>query len=292
LLIVLLLYVAVGHSGLLYYGSLASTTLIAASAVPIAVLAVESRVVSEGARATVRPLGSSEEWVMGVLGELRHVCSGLGGAEVLVEETGNINASIDQSAKPVRVVITRGALEKLTEEELKAMLAHECGHLDTGFFHRVTGIVSLQFLLGVVTALVLAVVIGVLSTNTVLALLEPVETPRLFTSTLTAVLALFTTFISVIYQRMLGELVADVKSVEITGGNVLETVLSKIEQVNKPADIKGLLRRHLGHAEFLFSPIVRALLLINDVHPLTQLRILVIKEQYQRRTRTRNFTMQ
>jgi hypothetical protein len=25
---------------------------------------------------------------MGVLGELRHVCSGLGGAEVLVEETG------------------------------------------------------------------------------------------------------------------------------------------------------------------------------------------------------------
>jgi hypothetical protein len=95
LLIVLLLYVAVGHSGLLYYGSLASTTLIAASAVPIVVLAVESRVVSECARATVRPLGSSEEWVMGVLGELRHVCSGLGGAEVLVEETGNTDASID-----------------------------------------------------------------------------------------------------------------------------------------------------------------------------------------------------
>jgi hypothetical protein len=32
---------------------------------------------------------------MGVLGELRHVCSGLGGAEVLVEETGNTDASID-----------------------------------------------------------------------------------------------------------------------------------------------------------------------------------------------------
>ena len=289
-LIVLLLYVAVGHSGLLYYGSLASTTLIAASAVPIAVLAVESRVVSEGARATVRPLGSSEEWVMGVLGELRHVCSGLGGAEVLVEETGNINASIDQSAKPVRVVITRGALEKLTEEELKAMLAHECGHLDTGLFHRVTGIASLPFLLAVVTTLVLPVVIGVLSTNTVLALLEPVETPRLFTSTLTAVLALFTTFISVIYQRMLGELVADVKSVEITGGNVLETVLSKIEQVNKPADIKGLLRKHLDYVEFLFSPIVRALLLINDVHPPTQLRIRLIKEHHQRIFETRSLT--
>jgi hypothetical protein len=53
---------------------------------------------------------------------------------------------------------------------------------------------------------------------------------------------------------MLGELIADVKSVEITGGNVLETVLSKIERVNKPADIKGLLRRHLGHAEFLSLP--------------------------------------
>jgi Zn-dependent protease with chaperone function len=290
LLIVLLLYVAVGHSGLLYYGLPASTTLIAASVVPIAVLAVESRVVSEGARTTVRPLGSSEEWVMGVLGELRHVCSGLGGAEVLVEETGNINASIDQSAKPVRVVITRGALEKLTEEELKAMLAHECGHLDTGLFYRVTGIASLPFLLAVVTTLVLAVVIGVLSTNTVLALLEPVETPRLFTSTLTTALALFTTFISVIYQRMLGELVADVKSVEITGGKVLETVLSKIEQVNKPADIKGLLRKHLGHAEFLFSPIVRALLLINDVHPPTQLRIRLIKEHHQRIFETRSLT--
>jgi Zn-dependent protease with chaperone function len=68
-------------------------------------------------------------------------------------------------------------LEKLTEEELKAMLVHECGHLDTGLFHRVTVIASLPFLLAVVTALVLPVVIGVLSTNTVLALLEPVETP-------------------------------------------------------------------------------------------------------------------
>jgi hypothetical protein len=62
LLILLLIYVAVGHSGLLYYGSLASTTLIAASAVPIVVLAVESRVVSEGAGATLRPLGGSEDW--------------------------------------------------------------------------------------------------------------------------------------------------------------------------------------------------------------------------------------
>ena len=103
---------------------------------------------------------------------------------------------------------------------------------------------------------------GVLSTNTVLALLEPVETPRLFTSSLIAVLALVTTFISVIYQRILGELIADVESVEITGGNVLETVLSKIERVNKPTDIKGLLRRHLDHAESFFPHIVRALLLI------------------------------
>ena len=84
--------------------------------------------------------------VMGVLGELRHVYSGLGGAEVLVEERGNVNASIDQSAKPVRVVITRGALEKLTGEELKAMLIHECGHLDNALFHRVTGIALLPFL--------------------------------------------------------------------------------------------------------------------------------------------------
>ena len=97
---------------------------------------------------------------MDVLGELRHVCSGLGGAEVLIEETGNTDASIDQSAKPVRVVITRGALEKLTGEELKAMLIHECGHLDTALFHRVTGIASLPFLLAVVTALILAVLIG------------------------------------------------------------------------------------------------------------------------------------
>jgi hypothetical protein len=61
-LILLLIYVAVGRSGLLYYGLPASTTLIAASAVPIAVLAVESRVVSEGAGAAVRSLGSSGDW--------------------------------------------------------------------------------------------------------------------------------------------------------------------------------------------------------------------------------------
>jgi hypothetical protein len=62
LLILLLLYVAVERSGLLYYGLDALSRLIAASVVPIEVLAVESRVVSEGARATVRPLGSSEDW--------------------------------------------------------------------------------------------------------------------------------------------------------------------------------------------------------------------------------------
>jgi hypothetical protein len=61
-LILLLIYVAVGHSGLLYYGLPALTTLIAASAVPIEVLAVESRVVSEGAGATLRSLGSGEDW--------------------------------------------------------------------------------------------------------------------------------------------------------------------------------------------------------------------------------------
>jgi len=57
-LILLLIYVAVGRSGLLYYGLSASTTLIATSVVPIAVFAVESRVVSEGAGATLRPLGA------------------------------------------------------------------------------------------------------------------------------------------------------------------------------------------------------------------------------------------
>jgi len=79
--------------------------------------------------------------------------------------------------------------------------------------------------------------LGFLSTNIVLALLEPIETPRFFTSSLIAVLALATTFISVIYQRILGELMADVESVEITGGKVFETVLSKVERVSKPADI-------------------------------------------------------
>ena len=290
LLIVLLLYVAVDRSGLLYYGLTVSSMLIVASAVLLAVLTVESRVVLEGAKSALRPMESSEGWVVDVLGELRYACSGLGGVEVLVEETENINASIDQSTRPVRVVITRGALEKLTGEELKAMLAHECGHLDTSLFHRVKGIASLPFLLAVVTTLVFAVVIGVLSTNTVLALLEPAETPRLLTSTLTAILALFTTFTSVIHQRMLEELVADVESVETTGSEVLADVLSKIEQVNKPVDFEGLLRRHLGRVELLFSPIVRALLLINDVHPPTQLRIRLIKEYHQRIFETRGLT--
>jgi hypothetical protein len=61
-LILLLIYVAVGHSGLLYYGLPASTTLIATSAVEIEVLAVESRVVSKGAGATVRSLLLGVHW--------------------------------------------------------------------------------------------------------------------------------------------------------------------------------------------------------------------------------------
>jgi len=63
------------------------------------------------------------------------------------------------------------------------------------------------------------------------------------------------------------------KSVEITGSDALASALVKMEQFNKPVDIEGLLKKHLGRKFTLLYPIVRAFIIIIDAHPPLQLRI-------------------
>jgi len=74
----------------------------------------------------------NEAWVREVVERVWRRCNCLGNAKVLIWESDNIGAYVEL-ARPDMVTVTRGALERLTREELEAVLAHECGHL----FYRV-----------------------------------------------------------------------------------------------------------------------------------------------------------
>jgi Zn-dependent protease with chaperone function len=62
-------------------------------------------------------------------------CGRFENTEVLIWEVGDVNAYVSRSDVRITTAVTRGALERLTREELEAVLAHECGHL----FYRVDG---------------------------------------------------------------------------------------------------------------------------------------------------------
>jgi len=115
-----------------------------------------------------------------------------------------------------------------------------------------------------------------------LTLLRYAELQRLIPSTVLAVLALFTGFVLSTLHHMLVEILANLKSVEITGSNAMASVLVKMEQFNKPVDIEGLLKKHLSRKLVLLYPVVKAFVSVIDAHPPLQLRIHVIKEYHQR----------
>jgi Zn-dependent protease with chaperone function len=89
---------------------------------------------------------------------------------------------------------------------------------------------------------------------------------------------------------MLEEILADLKSVEITGSDALANALSKMELYSGSVDIKDLLKKHLGRKFALLYPVVRAFMSVIDAHPPFQLRIHVIKEYHQRIFETRSLT--
>ena len=206
-------------------------------------------------------------------------CTLLENAEVLIQESDSVGAYVEL-AKSGRVTVTRGALERLTREELEAALAHECGHL----LHQVDAL-----LLAIpLTTFLLPIVYLPLDVG--LAVLGGADPPGLFLSTVLAVSILLAEFILSVHYRMLVEVLADLKSVEITGSDALASVLAKIEEFNKPVDIEGLLKKHLGRKLALLYPVVKAYITITNAYPPVQLRIHVIKEYHQRIFETRSLT--
>ena len=255
--------------------------LIAAlSIVPVAASAKAGVLILEQGKPTRGPRGD-EVLVLGVVEEIGRRYGCLGDADVLIWESDGINASVNKSRGRVRVAVTRGALERLTREELEAMLAHECGHLDAGLLRRLFG--RGYFAAPAVGLFVAsAATTIVLSAHLVSTLIEPATVTELAFSTSLAILALITAFILSTCYSMLEEILADLKSVEITGSNAMASVLVKMEQFNKPVDIEGLLKKHLSRKLVLLYPVVKAFITIIDVHPPLQLRIHVIKEYHQR----------
>ncbi|MEM0004610.1 MAG: M48 family metalloprotease [Desulfurococcaceae archaeon] len=257
-----------------YYSGLWNIPLIASILVVLVVLVYYGKLVLDEARPWREPR-DDEAWVQEVVESVGRRYGCLGDAEVLIWESDNIGAYVEL-ARPDMVTVTRGALERLTREELEAVLAHECGHL----FYRVDALLSAPPLVAFFSPIVF------LPLDVGLAVLGGVESSRLFLSSVLAVLALFAGFVLSVHHRMLVETLADLKSMEITGSDALASVLAKMEQFNKPVDIEGLLKKHLGLKFTLLYPIVRASITIIDAHPPLQLRIRVVREYYRRVAKT------
>jgi heat shock protein HtpX len=259
-----------------YYSGLWNIPLIASILVVLVVLVVVyyGKLVLDEARPWREPR-DDEVWVRKVVESVGRRYGCLGDAEVLIWESDNIGAYVEL-ARPDMVTVTRGALERLTREELEAVLAHECGHL----FYRVDALLLAPPLVAFFSPIVF------LPLDVELAVLGGVESSRLFLSSVLAVLALFAGFVLSVHHRMLVETLADLKSVEITGSDALASVLVKMEQFNKPVDIEGLLKKHLGRKFTLLYPIARAFISIIDAHPPLQLRIRVVREYYRRVAKT------
>jgi Zn-dependent protease with chaperone function len=164
------------------------------------------------------------------------------------------------------------------------MLAHECGHLGAGLLRRFGRGYFAAPAVGLFVASAATTI--VLSAHLVSTLIEPATVAELAFSTSLAILALITAFILSTYYSMLEEILADLKSVEITGSDALASALVKMEQFNKPVDIEGLLKKHLGRKFALLYPIVSAFIIIIDAHPPLQLRIRVVREYYRRVAKT------
>jgi Zn-dependent protease with chaperone function len=203
----------------------------------------------------------------------------------LIWDSDGINAFVNKSRGRVRIAVTRGALERLTREELEAMLAHECGHLDAGLLRRLFG--RGYFAAPAVGLFVAsATTTMVLSAHLVSTLIEPATVTELAFSTSLAILAVITAFILSTCYSMLEEILADLKSVEIAGSDALANALSKMELYSGSVDIEGLLKKHLGRKFVLLYPIARAFISIIDAHPPLQLRIHVVREYYRRVAKT------
>jgi heat shock protein HtpX len=255
----------------------------ALSIAPVAASAKAGVLILEQGRPTRGPRGD-EVLVLGVVEEVGRRYGCLGDADVLIWDSDGVNAFVNKSRGRVRVAVTRGALERLTRGELEAMLAHECGHLDAGLLRRFG---RGYFAAPAVWFFVFSVATIILSAHLVSTLIEPATVTELAFSASLAILALITAFILSTYYSMLVETLADLKSVEITGSDALASALVKMEQFNKPVDIEGLLKKHLGRKFALLYPVVRAFISVIDAHPPLQLRIHVIKEYHQRIFETR-----
>jgi Zn-dependent protease with chaperone function len=263
----------------------------ALSIVPVAVSAKAGVLILEQGRPTRGPMGD-EVLVLDVVKEVGRKYGCLGDADVLIWESDGINAFVNKSRGRVRVAVTRGALKRLTREELEAMLAHECGHLDAGLLRRLfgRGYFAAPAVATVVLFVASAATTMVLSAHLVSMLIEPTTVAELAFSTLPAILALISAFILSTCYNMLNEILADLKSVEITGSDALATALSKMELYSGSVNIKDLLKKHLGQKFALLYPVVRAFISVIDAHPPLQLRIHVIKEYHRKIFETRGLT--
>jgi heat shock protein HtpX len=262
-------------SAVVYYSGLQSHYLVVLfMCVLFGVLVYYCKLVLDEARPRREPR-DDEAWVREVVERVWHRCNRLRNAKVLIWESDNIGAYVEL-VRPDRVTVTRGVLERLTRGELEAVLAHECSHL----FYRVDVLLlALQVMVFLSPIVFLPLDIG-------LAVLRGVESSRLLLSTVLAILTLFAGFVLSVHHRMLGETLADLKSVEITGSDALASALVKMEQFNKPVDIEGLLKKHLGQKFALLYPVLKAFIIIIDAHPPLQLRIRVVREYYRRVAKT------
>ena len=212
-----------------------------------------------------RPPEGDELFLLEALGDVRRGARHKGRMGVRLLDVGFPNAFLVGNAFERVILVCRGLLSVLDKEEVRAVLAHELGHV-TGLNRALSSVYLATICVAVANALPTSIVLADL-----LGLRGPAE--------LSLLLGVFVTFVPAgviaLSVGRLREHLADMRSVEATNAHALVRALEKVEALRArgPASVRRLLSRPSSLVIALLGLVLRLV----RVHPSTEDRIRVIE---------------
>ena len=259
----------VGLAGLAGYAGIAGL-----AAIMLAQYLFAPHLVLRGLR--LRRPGPGEEWLLHALHELRRRAGYGKPVELYIADDPVPNAFAVSSPLRRAIVVNQGLLRHLSRDEVRAVLAHELGHImhhDTGYMAATSFAPSAVYLLGVS-----AVIAGTLMIRASAAIAAAAETAgdeqAAGVAGLTALggvlaglaailvglllaLASFIVNLAILGFSRIREHLADASSVELTGGTAIVPALAKIEKT-----IQEMKRIEQQRAQAAITPRIRNMLYI------------------------------
>ncbi len=225
----------------------------------------------------LRRPGPGEEWLLHVLAELRQRAGYSKPVELYIADDPVPNAFAVSSPLRRAIVVNEGLLRHLARDEVRAVLAHELGHIvhhDTGYMAATSFAPSAVYLLGVSAVIAGTLMIRASAAVAAAAGATGGDEEAAGVAGLTALGGVFAGLAAILVGLLLAlsslivnlailgfsrirEHLADASSVELTGGTAIVPALTKIEKV-----IQEMKRMEQQRAQAALTPRIRNMLYI------------------------------